>query len=503
QPVVPRAAPAPAPLADVYAGLWERLAELAGGIGAALPACPDGYEALEEAVGAGFPTMADALAFAEVLLGPLHPGPLDEGTDIRFHAVSAANTGWATATVLQGVDQNSPEDLVKAKLSGGNRLDHFAAFLSARWRMSDWTWGRLDGAASLVSVVATDARLEDAFGGIADPAALGESVAEATGLGSAFLEAWAADVVAAPDLPPWDRVRGVLTQLRQREILGEELPLIADLHRTGPRGGNRPPQPPPAPPPLEAGAFDGALEAFREIGAEDVGRLLRARDPRRSALRAGLIAWPALQPTGRAGARLVQGVLGALKPLVCLPLLCAVLAPWHALAAAALLWTGIAFSTGRWSSLLGHVPVCLYAMAALAAAAWQLVRPARPRRITALVLAAGPPLALWLLRGLHPPDVGAGWRTVIVGGTSALAAGALLDVGSDRWEQLIPAAAAAGAVAGLIQFGRGPLGGWWGALILGAVLFWVTFVLPWLCPRPRPPGEGAGPSPRRSDRVNR
>ncbi|MFK0252430.1 DUF3376 domain-containing protein [Streptomyces sp. NPDC090445] len=492
-PVVLRAAPAP--LADVYAGLWERLAELAGGIGAALPAGVDGYEALEEAVGTGFPTMADALAFAEVLLGPLRPGPLDEGTDIRFHAVSAANTSWATATVLPGVDRNSPKDLVKAKLSG-NQLNNFAAFLSARWRMSDWTWGRLDGAASLVSVVATDARLKDAFGGIGDPAALGESVAEATGLGSAFIEAWAADVVAAPDLPPWDRVRGVLTQLRQREILDEELPLIADLHRTGPRSGNRPPEPPPAPPPLEPGAFDGALDAFREIGAEGVGRLLRARDPRRSALRAGLIAWPALQPTGRAGARLVQGVLGALKPLVCLPLLCAVLAPWHTLAAAALMWTGIAFSTGRWSSLLGHVPVCLYAMAALAAAARQLIRPAWPGRITALVLAAGPPLALWLLRGLHPPDVGAGWRTVIVGATFALAAGVLLDVGSDRWEQLLPAAAAAGVVAGLIQFGRGPLGGWWGALILYAVLFWVTFVLPWLYPRlPHPQGDEAGPSP--------
>ncbi|MFD0270385.1 DUF3376 domain-containing protein [Streptomyces sp. NPDC127106] len=494
-PVVLRAAPAP--LADVYAGLWERLADLGATIGAALPAGVDGYEALEEASVAPFPTTADALAFAEVLLGPLRPGPLAEAADIAFHTVSAANTSWATGAVLPGVPRNSPKDLVRAKLSG-NQLNNFAAFLSARWRMSDWTWGRLDGAASLVSVVATDRRLEDGFGGIEDLTALGESVAGATGLGSAFMEAWAADVVAAPELPPWDRVRGVLTQLRQREILDEELPLIADLHRTGPRGGNRPPEPPPAPPPLEPDAFDGALGAFREIGAEGVGRLLRARDPRRSALRAGLVAWPALQPTGGAGARLVQGVLGALKPLVYLPLLSAVLAPWHALAAAALMWTGIAFSTGRWSSLLGHVPVCLYAMAALAGAAWQLIRPAWPRRITAPVLAAGPPLALWLLRGLHPPDVGAGWRTVIVGAAFALAAGALLDVGADRWEQLLPAAAAAGVVAGLIQFGRGPLGGWWGALILYAVLFWVTFVLPWLYPRPRPQGpqgDDAGPSP--------
>ncbi|MEW2416030.1 hypothetical protein AB0953_20240 [Streptomyces sp. NPDC046866] len=372
--------------------------------------------------------------------------------------------------------------------------------------MSDWTWGRLDGAASLVSVVATDERLQRSFGGIEDPTALARAVAEATGLGEAFVEAWAAHVVAQGDsVAPWDRVRAVLTELRQREVLAEELPLIAELHARGPRGGNRPPPVPPAPPPLAPEAFEDAVRALRAIGAEEVSDLVRQRDPRRAALRAGLLAWPALQPSGRGGARLVQGVLGVLKPLVYLPFLYAVLAPWPALAAAALMWTGIAFCTGQWSSLPGHVPVCLYAMAALAAGTGRFRPPGL--RYAALASLAVPPLALWLLRGHQPPDLGPGWRSLVIGAAFALAAAGVLDAGTDRWLLFPVAALVAGGWAALVQFGRPALdNGWWGALMLYAVLFWVTFVLPWLYPRaaPRPTRRpGTQPPADRSDRVNR
>ncbi len=236
------------------------------------------------------------------------------------------------------------------------------------------------------------------------------------------------------------------------------------------------------------------VEAFGRIGAEEVGLLVRRRDPRRAALRTGLLAWPALQPTGGAGARVVQTVLGVLKPLVYLPPLFAVLAPWHGLAAAALMWIGVAFATGRWASLLGHIPVCLYAMTALAAAAWRVFPPDWPRRTAALVLAAVPPVALWQLQGLHTPEVGPWQRALITGLAFALAAAAVLYIGTDRWWMPLVAALPAGAVAGLLQFGREGLGGWWGLLILYAVLFWVTFVLPWLYPRPAPPAT-QGPSP--------
>lgn len=109
-----------------------------------------------------------------------------------------------------------------------------------------------------------------------------------------------------------------------------------------------------------------------------------------------------------------------------------------------------------------------------------------------------------------PPEVGDGARTLIVGVAFALAAAAVLYVGTDRWALLPGAAAVAGVIAGLVQFGRPGLGGWWAALMLYAVLFWVTFVLPWLYPRPRPPYPGpsatpadAAPRADRSDRVNR
>ncbi|MER7461312.1 DUF3376 domain-containing protein [Streptomyces sp. NPDC097981] len=504
-PQVPE--PGPAAVPEGFGHLWERLAELGREIGTDLSPDVDGYEALHAAARGAGPPMAEALAYAEVLLGPLRPDPLAEAPDIDFRTVSAADTSWATRTVLPGVAQNSPKDMVRAKLSG-NQLNNFAAFLSARWRMSDWTWGRLDGAASLVSVVASDERLHDAFGDTADLTELGEEIAAETALGPLFTELWAQDVTSRPGVARWDRVRDVLTAVRQHEILHEELPFLAELHRKGSKGGNRPPASPPNPPGLATRAeFDAALAAFREVGAEEVGLLLRARDPRRAALRTGLLAWPALQPTGKAKARLVQGFLGVLKPLVCLPFLVAVVAPLPTLCAAVLMWTGIAFSTGRWSSLPGHVPVCLYAMAALVALVRQRVRPGG-LRVPAYLIAAGPPVALWQLRGLSTPDVGDGARTLIVGACFALAAAAVLYVGTDRWWLLPGAAAAGGAIAALVQFGRPPLGGWWGVLILYAVLFWITFALPWLYPRPRAAPTDAAPAdaaPRAdgSDRVNR
>lgn len=475
---------------DVYEGLWECLAALADDIGVNLPLEVPGYEALHEAAAPGtFPTTADALAFAEVLLGPLRPDPLAEAPDIRFHTVSASNTSWATRTVLPKVAPDSPKELVRAKLSG-NQLNNFAAFLSARWRMSDWTWGRLDTAASLVSVVATDERLQAAFGDPTDLTALGELIAAEMAPGPHFMDLWAQDVIATPGVATWERVRNVLTAVRQREILDEELPFIAQLHSKGFKGGNRPPDQLPDPPPLSTPeAFDKAMKSFGEIGSEEVGQLIRARDPRRAALRTGLLAWPALQPTGKAKAHLVQGLLGALKPLVYVPPLFGMVAPAYALGAAVLMWIGIAFSAGQWSSLPGHIPVCLYAMIALVGLVRQRIGPLW-LRIPAFVLVAGPPIALWQLRGLPDPgtpilDISDWQYTLIIGAAFALAAAAMLYVGTDRWLLLPPAALIAGVLAGLVQLGPVDIGGWWAALALYAALFWVTFVLPWLYPRPR------------------
>ncbi len=477
----------------LYRDFWERAGELGRRLGQAMaPTTVDGYQALHEAADGAGPQMRDALAAAEVLLGPLRPEPLAEASDIAFHTVSAANTSWATREVLKGVDPDSSQDMVKAKLSG-NQLANFAAFLSARWRMSDWTWGRLDAAASLVSVVATDERLAAAFGGedpghpgYPDDEELGALVAAAVPQPALFMKLYGEAIQSLPEASRWDRVRDTLTALRQREILDQELPLIAALHTQGIRGGNRPPgiaEPPPLTTPADE---QRAMAAFHDIGAEKVGALVRARDPRRAALRTGLLAWPALQPARGLWARLAQGVLGLAKPLVCLLPLAAVLAPLPALGAAALMWTAVAFSTGQWSSLPGHVPVAALAVISLAAWAWPRLRSPWERWPVVVGLAALPVGALFLLRGV-PEDSVHGWPiTPVVGAAFALAAGALLYVGTDpaHWWRGVLAALAAGGAAALVQFGRDGLGGWWAALIVYAVLLVVTAVHPWLYPKP-------------------
>ncbi|MFE2852241.1 DUF3376 domain-containing protein [Streptomyces lavendulae] len=500
----PAAGPAPAGPEDPYAQLWERIGGLGRYVGQSLGDAPaDGFRALREAAtadGGDGARMTDALTAAEILLGPLRPDPLAEATDISFHTVSAATTSWATRTVLGGAADTSPEELVRAKLSG-NQSANFAAFLSARWRLGDWTWGRLDAAASLVAVVATDERLAAAFGAATDDADLGARVAATMPPGSGFARLWAEDLGLRPDLPRWDRVRDLLAALRQREILDEELPLIAALDSRGIRAGNRPDLPADPPPLPEGGAaFERALAAFRAIGAEDVSRLVRVRDPRRAALRTGLLVWPAVQPSGRAAAHAVQGVLGLLKPLVWLmPLVC-LLAPASALAAVALMWTGAAFGSGRWSSLPAHVPLCAFAMTALGAAVARL----RPRWPLPAVLAAGsvalslPPLALALARpyGAAVPG-GAPARLLVVGPAYALACALVLRIGAARpWYTVAAAAVAGGALACAVPSGQVPQAGWWAALALYLVLLWITFVLPWLYP-------DAAPRAEPSDRVNR
>lgn len=275
-------------------------------------------------------------------------------------------------------------------------------------------------------------------------------------------------------------------------------------HRDGPTSGNRPRDIPRArsflEPDLDApGALEKGLDALGEVAAERVGRLLRAPDPCRAVVRTALVAWPALQPSGRFAARLPRAVLSALKPLLCLPPVIAVFAPVPALVAAALMWTGVAFAAGHWSSLPAHVPLCLFAMAALAA----LIRsriPGKALRVLLMLLAlpALPVAGLWLPRALLPGPPGAeGWEgPLLVGALFALAAATLLLTGSERRGQAAGAALFAGALTCLAQFWWGPPGDWPAALMLYAVLAWVTAILPWLHPKPE-----SGATQRRSAKA--
>ncbi|MCX4695340.1 DUF3376 domain-containing protein [Streptomyces sp. NBC_01408] len=498
----------PSPGEALYARLWESLVELGRDIGLAM--CPGqggpppeplpGFGALHQAAALGTEGMETVLAAAEVLLGPLHPDPLAEPVSVGFHTVSAANASWATERLL---GPKPPKELVEGKLSG-NQLSNFSAFLSARWRLGDWIWGRLDAAASLVRVAATDRRLEQAFGNPTAPGLFDEVAARlAPSLGwlpgqlgdgagpdgeaaatAALARLWA----GTPSGPePWDRLRHLLTQIRQREILAQELPMVAALVRM-PGDGNRP-QVPQDPPEAE---FDTALKTFSSIGSESLPSLLRAPDPRRAALRAGLLAWPALQPSGERFARLPRALLGLLKPFLCLPEVFALVAPLWAAFAASLAWVGIAFSAGSWFSPPGHtVLICAFVPALAVGMRIRTAGEGVPRALGRLSLALLPAALLAVLlcavADVCPASGADGlphsMRWLIVGATMTATAGAALYVGSDgdrHWEAMAGVAVAAGVLAFFLQSRAPGMGPWWAVLILYAVLGMVSAALNWL-----------------------
>ncbi len=286
---------------DPYLPLWRRLAHLGQLVGVGLTEPVPGFETLHNAARTGPNAFVKALLAAEVLIGPLRPDPLGEPTPIRFHTISAANASWASDLAFPDPAQG----LVDAKL-GGNQLSNFASFLSSRWRLNDWTWGRLDTAVSLVNVVATDDRLKARYG-TPDAAALEETLGESAGPSGTG--------------NPWDPVRALLTRRIQQHILAEELPLVDGLQLAGHDG---PPSDQkideyaqqPLPEPAAIDVQD--LGPLRDIGAEPIAALLPRPDPRRAALRLGLVAWQALQPSGDGGgARAVRGLMKVARPLLC------------------------------------------------------------------------------------------------------------------------------------------------------------------------------------------
>lgn len=142
------------------------------------------------------------LVAVELLSGPLRPDPLAESGDIRFHMLSAANQSPHEA--FRGHGRLSVDD----KLAG-NQIANFGAFLSAKWRLNDWTWGRLDAAVSLVELVAARAETD------------AEAAARLRGL-----------VGGEPGDDVETCARKVVARLHDR-ILREELPLL-DVLDVGP-----------------------------------------------------------------------------------------------------------------------------------------------------------------------------------------------------------------------------------------------------------------------------
>jgi Protein of unknown function (DUF3376) len=440
------------------------------------------YAYLRDATKAKDPGSAaiTALVALEVLFGPLRTDPLSESASIHFHMVSAANRSPLDDEIF---DNDPPGD--RSEKLAGNQLNNFAAFISARWRHNDWTWGRLDAARSLVELLTRPERMTDET-----------------------LQRLVEDL-KAPAAGSDRRARvDAVVKLLHRQILEDEVPVLAYL-------GDDPPPGPDLPEDPRAGP-----SVLGRIARETIRDRLPSR--RRPAVRIGLVAWRALQPAGGGVAPAVRLVLGLGKPLA-IPLLVAVLAPLLTLLAATAWFAAVTLLSGGWT--WGLLPVVLVALVAVTAwgsdrlrkvlrslPRW-IPRPIRcvPRWVPALVLAAVVVTVVGVVAWhveTHPPSNPRGpdqlgwldrWTAVLVASGSILAVAwlgrsrlllatvlvALLTMWA--WETGWLPSWVAVAVITVASLAVGLLGGWrLAALGFGAAALALPFALvrewphPWL-----------------------
>lgn len=325
-----------------YAALWE------GVLG-----CREAFAL----IGAAERDMAETLCSLEVLVGGQRPDPLSAPAVPRFAVMSAGNRSPLEARLLPGgvTDANR----VDRKLSG-NQVANFAGFLSARWRHNDWIWGRLDGAQSLTTVIATPERIARALladadtadprralreffvGGSADPAWTHfyahrwSELESELAVGSRPVEEWFVDV--ATERLQWDILAaemGRFHQLNDRSV-GRDDPPDTDL------------APAPSAPPLER------LDALGAVGAESVLSLVRRAELRRTLVQLALIVWRAV--VGTSGAKRVAG--WAMAPIIVTPLVLCLVSPFSTVFAAIFSWLAISAVTGVVASV-AHLPVII------------------------------------------------------------------------------------------------------------------------------------------------
>jgi hypothetical protein len=257
---------------DGYRWLWDPLAEVAERLAGAIPRNGPAYAYLRDAADRQPPVVLQALLATEVLFGPVRPDPLSENASIRFHMISAANQSPLNMSIF-----NTATPTTNQKLAG-NQLNNFGAFLSARWRQNDWTWGRLDAATSLVRLLTRPERVPK------------ES-----------LQALVADL----GLDPGDRDRDKLVEqvvgLLHEQILRDELPVLAGLRDEPPTGT-----------PTPASQADRKLLAT--VGAESVQNL---PEPRRRQVigRISRLLWRSLKDVPRGPARTWRTAVTVTEPI--------------------------------------------------------------------------------------------------------------------------------------------------------------------------------------------
>ena len=437
-----------------------------------------GFRALTEA--STKEAMVHVLDHAELVLGPLRPDPLAEPTRIRLHTINAA----ADSAIFPGLPDDRKER-VNTKLSG-NTLMNFASFLSARWRLNDWTWGRMDAATALVDVVAESGGFDD------------------TGL-STELENLHTELVAVDprlkaligDTPPVvgpsrDQVTRLLKQWLQWNIVLQEVPLLTTLQEKN-ADGNPLPQ-------LDKDAETKPItpeqaRVLCQVGEESVADLLTRTSLRRTAMRLGLVAWRAVQPAGNVWARAVRGFCALLKPLVLPPILIGLLAPVPSMVAAALSWITLTVATNAPFSRPGHVLVALGAVVASSGAVlrWWPKKKAGTALLALLrgLLTAGVAAAgayLWLRFGVELN--GLTWlRPLVVVVLTGVAVTTSLWSVTGRLRSLVIGAASGFFAGAVIFWWPQPLGGSGATLALyGALAVETVLLTRWF---PKASAEGA------------
>jgi hypothetical protein len=326
------------------------------------------------------------LSAVEVLVGPLLPDPFLAPSPVRLAVASAAEVSPLEQTIF-GADAHPPTGATRVdrKLCG-NQVGNFAAFLSARWRLSDWTWGRMDGAQSLVRIIARPERLSSTSGGAEsgfprdDLRDLYLAGVDPESPRCVFLLDWLRengdiDLTASGPVTSFSASeveRAVVARLHW-DILTEEAPLLHDLHH---RNGNsdRPPDSDFLDTPRalldEQGALKpGVLATFASIGAEVVPELLSRSEMRRTFVEVGLVAWRAALPAGTWG-RVVRVVAGlTVAPLLLLPVLLMVLAPAASIVSGVLGAAAVYVAADGMTWL--HLPIALAVSGSVGFLVWQ------------------------------------------------------------------------------------------------------------------------------------
>lgn len=245
---------------DAFADLWEALVREAMLLAEVAQDFPE--RALLSCLVKASANQVDApghtkavLVALEILTGPLRPDPFTESAHVRFHMLSALNK-----SPLPELQPPAHRESAEDKLAG-NQLANFGAFLSARWRLNDWTWGRLDAAASLIQIVTERALADDA------PNSRRAAVAAVAGV--------------PPDAPATELVDALVGRLHQA-ILDKELPLFSVLRDSPPSQEEKWPT---------SGSAPVDANVLHAIGDEKVRDILRREPARlRVAVRLGTTA---------------------------------------------------------------------------------------------------------------------------------------------------------------------------------------------------------------------